>query len=1171
MPIMTAEAELMRKKVLVARVATGVVLGSLLVSFCYAQWSQSEAGIVANAEGKLKNDHRPQNIAECLETAARLTREGKKQSATQIELAVDRVLESDSKGSQTATAAYLGIARMLQEKGDDELAYKYAFGALKAAETLPSIKNANGANISTEVLSDVQSAAAIILRSKHRMTKDQAETAVVVAAASADSALQTGSDSVIDLAIKGITDHTLPPSDATLTCLFAKDLFLAKHGQTSELEKTSARSIESANKLQDATTLRKAPEPCLLTHLIELSATLQPLNPGAAAKYMALADGILPGISRVQTDEESKSVLADALCKMSSACEALGDKQKALETAKDAASVRTLQDAASGAAYNQLISAMAASNQYRSAQSVAADTYKFFKAQDPKDAQLMKLKAECAVNYFRALVGLNQTSAGIKLLKDELKDQKSRLPGSAQNAVMITTKLADYHLKRRELKLASECISQIPPIAKKLSDQDALAADMTVINYAAKAKSPELTAEACSDALERINKTKLTLNQKSIDGLCLALDNLRKAEATDLYQQVLEKLKDGCLQQLVSNMADPISLANVVNELGTSGEAKTSDLLRSQAVEKLSESQKAVFLSHSMDFVVSGQDSNEYAEPLHAAGVYLDMAHSMQGKDNESAFKNAFEALKIYNVIGTKQPELREQLLETIDEAAGVMMQCKQAPTTEQLKVLHSVCSMEEPVIRKSSKGRILDLVVAAELKNEAVLTDELIDLIELNNESLARRALYSQLQSNISKSQKDIIAHDKSSMKFANHLCDVADVLAEKKEQLAARRYLNNARRLVEEETATLAATQAAAQAATAGTTDGTTPSNKLTLSSTDTAKHRDFWNRLSLAYGRVGDAPSALSSAKKSVAYGGDGRAANALLFDRLLETRNYAEAEPLALEAYRTAKARAASPQATTARASAARKLFVVFKEQKKDELAIGVMREELDARRQTADADAFQTAQLYFDLANFYASRGDSNSATACLTGVIQNKARMTPDEKARWERSGLQREIINLALQTNDSKLASEQAAELVTYKSIDKASATRGSSKWWSASLLSLKTSDQPAYQQMVEFLTAGFNGQLGRGDADPAALGKMLTELMSAGEEKTAVQLRDRASRKLSGKAKEIFAANCKGLPAEEVKPNAIAEKKGGATDATAPAKTEPPRDLGGRLDPSD
>lgn len=1173
MPIMTAEAELMRKKVLAARIATGVVLVGILGAFCYSQWAASDAGIVADAESKLSRDHRTANILDCLETAARLSKEGKKQPASQIESAVDRALEADSKESKSASSIYLAVARALQEKGSEDLAYKYAFDVLKAASKDAGAANAgapkdtsNAAN-SLETLSNVQAAAEIILRSKKRMTKEQAEVAVQVGAKMSDAALQSGSDSLVDLALSAISNNSLPASDDAVRCLFAKDLSLAKHGQTAELEKSSAAATDVANKLQDDSSLRPAPEPCLLTHYIDLGAALQATNPAAAARYIRLAENILPGISRQQTDEVKAKVLASALCKLSAGWEMLGDKNKAIACAREAVALRSLTDATGGACTNQLISALDAANQYKEAQTIAEEAYKFYKA-NAKDPEMKALKADCAVNYFRALVGLNRTSVGIKLLNDELKDQIATLPGSANSAVMVSTKLADYHLKRRELKAAAACVSQIAAIGKKLPDSAAIAADMTVINYAAKTNTPELTAEACSDALDRLNKNKLTLDQKCIDGFCLALDNLRKAEANELYSQVLEKLKDGCLQLLASNMADPLSLANVVNELGTSGEPTTSDLLRSQAIEKLSESQKSVFLSHSMDFVVSGEHSNEYAEPLHAAGVYLDLAHSMQGKDNESAFKNAFEALKIYNVLGSKQPELRERLLDTIDEGAAIIIASKQTPNAEQTKVLASLCAVQEPFIRKSSKARILDVVIAAQTKADAPLTDDLITLIQLDNETLAKRALYSQLDANISKYGQPIIDHQKSGIKFASHLADVAHVLSEKKEQLAARRYLNKARRIVEEESAARA-TRDTEMASVAGTPSAVAVPK---FTPAETAEQRNFWNRLSIAYSKVGDAPSALSCSKKSVAFGGDGKAVASLLVDRLIESRNFSDAEPLAQESYQTAKSRATTSAGISARANAARKLFIVLKEQRKDEQAVAVMREELEGRRQSPNADALQTAQLYLDLANFYASRGDNNSASACLTGVVQNKSLMTSEQQTRWERSGIQKDVINLALQLNDTKLAGQQAEELVSYKSVDKAGATKGSTKWWAASLSSLKASDQDGYRKMLDFVKAGFNAQVTRGDADGVSLGKILTELAVLGEDKIAIGLRDEALLKLPAKTREVMNANCKGLPmASNSKPSTIAEKNSSspAEQQTQP-KAEPNRDWGGRLDAS-
>jgi len=112
-----------------------------------------------------------------------------------------------------------------------------------------------------------------------------------------------------------------------------------------------------------------------------------------------------------------------------------------------------------------------------------------------------------------------------------------------------------------------------------------------------------------------------------------------------------------------------------------------------------------------MDFVVGdGKDGARYADPQHAVKVYLDLAHNMKGKkDAESAFKYAFEALKIVRVLAVRKPDLKAELLDSTEDAAAVMLLSKQAVNHDQAKVIYEVVMLELDNIKKDGKGQILE------------------------------------------------------------------------------------------------------------------------------------------------------------------------------------------------------------------------------------------------------------------------------------------------------------------------------------------------------------------------------------------------------------------------------------------------------------------------------
>jgi len=91
-----------------------------------------------------------------------------------------------------------------------------------------------------------------------------------------------------------------------------------------------------------------------------------------------------------------------------------------------------------------------------------------------------------------------------------------------------------------------------------------------------------------------------------------------------------------------------------------------ADVLRSQATEKLSPERTSVFLSRSMDLWLA-MEKRGRVMPIHSMRKGIpDLARNMQSKgDRESAFKYAFEALKIVHVLAARKPDLKAELLDS--------------------------------------------------------------------------------------------------------------------------------------------------------------------------------------------------------------------------------------------------------------------------------------------------------------------------------------------------------------------------------------------------------------------------------------------------------------------------------------------------------------------------
>lgn len=1195
---LNSAAEELRRKVLIARIiaVAGLVLVISIVVF--VQWLGSDAGTVGKVEFSLKNDHSQRNVLECLATAEKLNKSGKSEYGKQIERAVDNSLSVSKEDPRGAARTYLELARALQKERNESFAFKYAIASLKrnGEAILKAASKDKGAV--PEILGQINDAADIAVTSKQTLSNEDMDAILPLADSAVLLLEREGRDRLFDLVLSGLVRDTVSGSDATVRCMFAKDRMLARSGPLSELDKSASRSLEAVNKLQSDTTLRRFPDPCLLAHLVDLAQLTRNRDANFARRYLDLAEQLIAHMDRTQQNELQQEVMAECRQKMSQAYISTGDKAKGLACAREAASLRSLQDAGSAACTNQLIYALLACGQSKDAEPLAAEAYTFYKSKEAKNADVQNLRGAFIAAYFQTLVGLKKNTQAVTLMNDEIKEQRKHLPGAASTVIELNVALTEYYLKRSELKNAAAGARQIAECTKHLQGPDRVHNDMIVIKYAAVTKTPELSAEACSDALSTMAKVNRTpMDQEWIDGLCLALDNLRKSDANELYQQVLGALKNGFSQQLIAKNADAVALARVVNDLGTSGEARTADALRTEAIDKLPEAKGNVFRSHSMDFVVEGEkESAQYAEPQSAAKVYLDLAHSMLNKDNDAASKNAYEALKIYHVLAKKSPDLRERLLDSIEDASSVMVACKIAPTIAQQRLCYELSTLEESYIKKTGKGHVLDLAFSPQSKDEP-LTEETLGLLLLRGEALARRGQGPQLEALVNQTKDSVIEYQKNGgFTYANYLIDLADLLAQHQQQLPARRMLNASRRIFEEipsRPPEPIAGVGAGEAGTPGTKSGVaSPGNgaadggevvKPAIPIPEIGKQCAMWDRLAVMFIKVGDRSSAVSCAKRSVALRPPRDAASGnsalILVDGLVGMRNYAEAEPVALDLLRFAKAQGTNAAYMGLRSGCVRRLFQIMNAQQKDAVAIALMREELDARRRLPAAPPLQTVQLYNDMAAYYLSKGDNASLAECLAGIRHCKQLLTPDEKVQWEKSGMQRDLISMALKSNEQRVAAEEIADLVTYRSVDKGALLKAPGKWWLIGLNTYKSGDPKIYQQVLDFVRQGFSQQLARPDADAVFLADVLTDLGALGEVKLAVELREEAKRKLPAARGDVIVTRAKGLPSEPESPKEdstaaapapAGNEKTGTTGSIPATKTEH-RPEGGRLDASD
>lgn len=1144
-----------RRKVILARIVAVAVVVLLAAVAIFFSWSGSESGIVSKAEITLKSDHSEKNMLESLDHAEKFFREGKKDTAQRIEAAVDKSVTGSTSDPQGVAKTYLELAQELKKRGDNNYAFVYALKTLKTLDDLFAKEKASNNVGSLAIMFDTaDSAASLLVQLNNPLDADQLKTVLSVANAEEHYILRDAKDHLLDLCISSAEKSSAAASDELVKCYFNKDIEFAHQGQTTELDKMLAKAKDLCGKLQDPTTVRPAPQPCLLQHYIDISAAIEN-NSLLASKYLSYADDLLARIDVAKLDETQKLALTDSLSQMSRAYLAIDEKNKALNLAKQAATIRPLQDAASAGAVNQLLAVLVAEKKFREAEPVAAKAYKFYKS-NTADAAIQAARGEFIIQYFPALVGLQRPTAAINILNDEIKLQKKLLPASAATVVNLQCRLADYYVSKNMLKAAADCAQKMADASKMMSGDERLKLNLMLIDYANKTKTPALAVNASKDAVSYINKNRRSaIGPELIDGLCSALDSIKKNDSDDTYTQAVDLIKTGFVQQLSAPNCDPVLLAKVINTLGTSGEEKDADALRTQAKEKLPAGKASTFLAQSMDFVVNGeQDSAQYSEPKNAIKVYMDMAHSMAGKDDESAFKNAFEAIKIVHVLAQKNADLPEDLLATMDDASAIMAGCrKQTPDDDQLKLLTELSTIEENYIRNSGKGRILDLTLVSHARRHSRATDNLLSLMLLRDEILAKKGQVAALDAQLNQTRDAISelhpggAGYETNVSFAKHLIDVADQLTQHKESLTARKFLNAARKTLDDiasEQASQLADYNQAKAAAAKAAASPTPSPDANKplppapAAVDRVRLGDLWNRVSLLYARAGDSQNALASAKKAVALRPMQDASSVRmtlnLIDRLTEAGAYGESEQLAADAYNFCKSRT-SPDYMPLHIFAAKKLFQIERQLHRDANVDALARSEFTMLKDLPAGQLVNANDMLADLADYFVAHQDASSAGICISKIQDAQAVLKPEQRAAWDRAGGLSRLLVLSLRIRNPKLAAAEVNEMSNSRVIDRGNAVNTPLKWWPNAMVTFRRSgEDKAYKQVLGLLGDNFKQELSKPSPDAAALGDLLTELSSIGETDGAQNLRSLAMAKLSDADKETLNAHTKNLPAD-------------------------------------
>ena len=680
----------------------------------------------------------------------------------------------------------------------------------------------------------------------------------------------------------------------------------------------------------------------------------------------------------------------------------------------------------------------------------------------------------------------------------------------------------DYYFDHAQPRLAAGYAGRVRDLEKHVPNVNSgISVDTRLIRFAVQLNDAKHVAGPVGSLLNRLQTLKSgEIRQDWLNELSSALILLKKADDAKVYAQALEVVQVGFARQLQASDADPACLARVVNDLGSSGEEKIADVLRSQAAEKLPPPKASVFLARSMDFVVGdSSEGSRYADPQHAVKVYLDLSHSMQSKkDNQSAAKYAFEALKIVQVLSVRKPEMKAGLLDCTDEAAAVMLQCKQPVTEEQWKIIREMAGLQIDNIRKEGKDHILDLVLQSQPRSVENLPPEFAGCLLVKDDILARHGETAALDIQVNKTIRALSKMPGMSLTVVDHLVNLTDSLSQHHDSAAAHRYLNMAKKSLEE-----------------------LPADHAGIES---AKLAQSWSKLSAFYNRLGDRQSALVCARKSAGLRPlqDAVAVEyqLLLSDRLMDSGLALEAEPAALAAYKFIRSRAQTPDMMRLRLEAAKRLFQIENALHKEAQAAAFVQEELDSCKKPASGAALTMICLNKDLTAYYVAHDNNKAAALCLNQVRQLKAVLPPAQKLEAGRSGVYGDLFALSVRVGDSRLASELSGDLTACKNMDKADSLKQPSRWWSVALLNFKKSGETqAYKNVLDYVQEGFRQILAGASPDAPVLADVVNSLAAAGEDTLAGKLQSEALKKLPEAARAAFTAKCQDKPSEDNKEN--------------------------------
>lgn len=1153
---MLTTAQEFRRKVLIARFAVlaGVLL--ILAVFAWLKWSETEAGIVSNLSAKLKGNDSRNAALEGLDLAERFKSLGQKTTAAKIEAAVIESLKSRPGGDSTKT--YVELSSDLEKRGDKYFAGRFAVSAFACLnEKAGKEKNFKP---SDSELADLEQAASTILRLKSELSDEERNLVLSAAYSLRDLIEKNGSENLLPLALDSVSKTQV--SSEGITLMFVNNRLFARQEKIGELDKAINRCAATLEQVGRKASLAKAPEPFLAGNLIDLAEILKSNHASMAAKYLGMADELLRQNDPLRLSESERQVLAASLCRMSEIYLAISEEQESLACARAAALLAPLADAESGRISNQLLEALASSGKYSEAEPIASSSYKFFKAKSANNPEMQSLRSNCARAYFKILGGLGKTASALTLINDEIREQRKLLPNSAQELVELNGKLADYYLARHELKYAANAARQIAGLVKFLNDEKRLDADMLLISYGAKTKTAQLALDASMDTLAFIKKQGGKIKQSWLDGLCMALDSLKKLDADSTYDEVLAEVKNGFSQQLSAPDADPLSLSAVVNTLGIGGEEKIADSLRAEAMERLPDAKKAAFAANSMDFVVSGEkETSEYTDPGQAVAVYLELARSMRGKDDEQAFKNAYEALKIAQLLAMKWPEKRAELFDSVDEASGIMIKCKTSADKNQLLVLDRISGLFLDQAKISGKIAIIDLVLASEAKNNIEPGAETLSLVLSKAEILARRGQAQLLDAHLAKSRSLVDKLMGSGANLCSFYLNLADMLCTYHDNAAARRYYKLAKSTLE--TMELRSRQAENEILQAQKLKATKPvgdkespdgagknqgaavsgqsgqggdEQKLRALRLNRQTALKLWTALANGFRRAADSESAIVCLRRAVALKPMNDLAGAnlsvQLLDRLVETGNNQEAETLAMQIYNFLKQQAPSPQVASLRSGVIYRYFRIEKALQKENEALEFLKNEIQAGNNT-NAGPLASALLQAELAAHYLQSGEAAAAGESLKQILQLRAALSSEEKSAWLDSGLPKELLWSALIVNYPKLASDSVQDLVSDKGLNKAEALRKPEKWWSSALVYFRRNgDAASYKALLSFVKEAYKQELAGKNADFALLASVLNELTPLHEEKSALAMRADAVARLPESERESFLSKISGLP---------------------------------------